>query len=77
MVLFFEIDDLAVDENGNHSPGGLKIDFGNVPETKISDEDAILIAHNVMKFDVSRIHPIPREYYYENYEDDSDDVERG
>ena len=75
MVLFFEIDDLAVDENGNRGPAGLKINLGNVQKTKISDEDAILIAHNATGFDVSRIHPIPCEYYYENYEDEDDDLE--
>lgn len=82
LALYFEIDDMAIDQDGNHSPDGMKLSFGEVENlppyeelTKNIDLDRLIASFPVLNLlekeqKKGKIHIISPEQYEKLYGDD-------
>lgn len=74
VTLYFEVDDLSVDKQGNSAPAGLALS-GLDPSVvqSLSPDMTIRFVAEITGFEPERIHPISREQYIKEYGHTPDD----
>ena len=68
-TLYFEVDNLSVDKQGNPAPAGLALSGLDLDTVQhMTPEMTVLFVAEITGFEPERIHPISRERYVEEYE---------